>query len=81
MRLKSKSVVVESERSRIYNGRLEWYRLRDFPTSEHEGVKLAKQLKRRRDIREVRLVVTEADGQVSRYTFKSRFPKRAQERL
>lgn len=81
MESRSKSVVVESERSRLYNGQLEWYRTRDFPSSEHEGVKLAKKLKRRVDIRDVRLVVTEASGQVSRYIFKSRFPKGAKERL
>lgn len=55
--------------------RREWFVMRlSFP-SEHRAHLRALRLARDRESRTVRVVVFEPDGHVSRYTYKSRFPR------
>lgn len=66
---------VEVERPRFVCGRREWFVMRlSFP-SEHRAHLRALRLARDRESRTVRVVVFEPDGHVSRYTYKSRFPR------
>ncbi len=71
----SRQVVIEVERPRVVCGRREWFVVRlSFP-SEHRAHIRARQLAREPEARTVRVVISEPDGHVSRYTYKSRFPR------